>query len=427
MTLLDLSLPGTHDTLTYDLSTIVSDGGVDDMILFAQLLHKYEEKFPDSIEDFIRQQAQTQDLDVLEQLDNGVRFLDFRIMYEYSDDQPNWYSLHFMQSNSPAMIYMQQVRAWMDKHPQEIVVMWLSKHGGTNDVGESQYPKTPVAAKQQYWTQIQSLFTGVLTDFSVTKINETTVSDMILRNHRMVIYASDYEEFTSSSQFALDARLIDNQLGPSVDDEIAAQKWERERFANAAAIISADKAKQGFSLVSLSTGVPAASTVMAATIRFLPSYNESQVQRCAAAFNIPGMDWCPQTLLDIAQLENFYKQITLEEAFVTPGWRFPNAIYINAVDWEGTIRTGTQVMWGAKRSLDSIPTHETAAYAYADTIILSNIQLGCGVKAGGAQPVQARVTACADLQKRYQDRREKNPLFLWNDAQFGRLADWPAA
>ena len=30
LTILDLSLPGTHDSLTYDLSTTISDGGIDD-------------------------------------------------------------------------------------------------------------------------------------------------------------------------------------------------------------------------------------------------------------------------------------------------------------------------------------------------------------------------------------------------------------
>jgi hypothetical protein len=30
LSLLDLSLPGTHDSLTYDLSLTTSDGGIDD-------------------------------------------------------------------------------------------------------------------------------------------------------------------------------------------------------------------------------------------------------------------------------------------------------------------------------------------------------------------------------------------------------------
>jgi hypothetical protein len=39
---LDLSLPGTHDSLTDDLSLVVSDGGIDDLLVLAELMHDYE-------------------------------------------------------------------------------------------------------------------------------------------------------------------------------------------------------------------------------------------------------------------------------------------------------------------------------------------------------------------------------------------------
>ena len=45
-TLLDLSLPGTHDTLTHDLSTKVSEGGIDDFVLLAEVLHNYTSIIP---------------------------------------------------------------------------------------------------------------------------------------------------------------------------------------------------------------------------------------------------------------------------------------------------------------------------------------------------------------------------------------------
>ena len=46
LTLLDLSYPGTHDTLTYDLSTIVSEGGIDDALILAEILHNYTSVIP---------------------------------------------------------------------------------------------------------------------------------------------------------------------------------------------------------------------------------------------------------------------------------------------------------------------------------------------------------------------------------------------
>jgi hypothetical protein len=105
--LLDLALPGTHDTLTYNLSLTTSDAGVDDYLLFAEVMHMYTSIIPDEIEDFIRQQAQTQAIRISDQLNNGVRFIDFRQMYEYSDEHPEWFSLHFVQSLNIAKVYFQ--------------------------------------------------------------------------------------------------------------------------------------------------------------------------------------------------------------------------------------------------------------------------------------------------------------------------------
>eukprot|EP00051_Salpingoeca_urceolata_P020692 m.313741 g.313741 ORF g.313741 m.313741 type:complete len:150 (+) comp19664_c0_seq23:4575-5024(+) len=77
-TILDLSLPGTHDTLTFDLSTTVSDGANDLPPDVAWVLHEFHDFVPGH---FIRDQAKTQGLNITEQLENGIRFLDFRIMF----------------------------------------------------------------------------------------------------------------------------------------------------------------------------------------------------------------------------------------------------------------------------------------------------------------------------------------------------------
>lgn len=414
MTLLDLTLPGTHDTLTYNLSTTVSDGGADDMLKLAEVLHEYADVVPEGIEDYIRQQSQTQAIDITSQLNNGIRFIDFRMMYEYSDPVPEWYSLHFMQSRDTALTYFKAIRKWLDAHPKEVVVLWLSKHGSECAVGEDQYPKTPIDVKQEFWQQITNVFDGLLVDFTLTQLNSTSINTMLSREHRVAIYASDYAELTNYSPYALDGCLVDNHLGPDVTDEPAALEWERSIFSSAEATKTANKPMQKFYLVSLSTGVPAEQMVLAAKIRFRP-YNETDVANCAAAFNIPGMNWCPETLLDIGQLENYYKQISLEETINTDGWGFPNAIYLNSLDWAGTIRTGTQVLWGADRE-GSDPKHKTSAYAYADTLILFNLKQAC----------EGQVSqTCDDLRDILNERRATYPAIYWEDATFGRLVNWP--
>lgn len=41
----------------------------------------------------------------------------------------DWYCLHFGETNNKAMYYLTAAREWMDAHPSEIVIFWISRHG----------------------------------------------------------------------------------------------------------------------------------------------------------------------------------------------------------------------------------------------------------------------------------------------------------
>jgi hypothetical protein len=425
-TLLDLSLPGTHDTLTYDLSTTVSEGGMDEALRLAELLHKATPVVPDFIEDYIRSGAQCQDLSITQQLDAGMRFLDIRMMLEYSDSPSEWYSLHMMQSRAPSLQYFAEIRRWMDAHPSEVVVMWLSKHGNECATGEDQYPKVSVEQKQSFWGEILSVFDGVTADMSQTLLNETSVGTMVKRNHRAVFYVADYLEMTgyaadTTPRYALDSCLIDNQLGTSGYTE-AIQK-QRDTYAGANARKAADKTEQRFYLVSLAGNMD---YTHAALIKFSPfdvlADDAALTAKCAATFGLEGMDWCPETLLDGSQLSNYYAQVALGELVqkVQAGdfsSGLPNAIYINAVgSIEGTIRTGTEVLWGRNRSPDA--AHAQQGYAYADTFVLYNVLKAC---AAADKSISSDCQKYSDLLK---ERIEANPVLLWDDAVYGRLSSW---
>jgi hypothetical protein len=116
-TLLDLALPGTHDSLSYDLDLVVAEGGIDDENALAEILHIATELHlvSGAVEEFVRNQSKTQGLTITQQLDAGVRFIDLRVMLTGGD----WRSLHFMQSKQTAVVYLKQLRAWMNAHPTE--------------------------------------------------------------------------------------------------------------------------------------------------------------------------------------------------------------------------------------------------------------------------------------------------------------------
>ena len=153
-----ITLPGTHDSLSYDLSLTVSEGGIDDQQKISEWLRRLSIIEPNEIEEFIRLQAATQKLDIIQQLDNGIRFVDLRIELEHksvgdSNDATSesaWYSIHCLQSNYEVDHYLRLIHSWMTEHPNEIIVIFLSRRGGTDAVGEDAYPNTPLEEKRQF-------------------------------------------------------------------------------------------------------------------------------------------------------------------------------------------------------------------------------------------------------------------------------------
>jgi hypothetical protein len=148
-TVMDVSLPGTHDSLTYDLSLTISQAATDTSSFqwLLDWLHRetqHAQLVPGQLEDFVRRQAQTQKLTVQQQLDQGICFFDLRIMQEEEEKSlkeeeeqqqqtaAEWYSIHFLQSKQIVTVYWKQIRQWLDEHPSELVVLWLSREGNPN-------------------------------------------------------------------------------------------------------------------------------------------------------------------------------------------------------------------------------------------------------------------------------------------------------
>lgn len=423
-TLLDLSLPGTHDSMTFDLSTTFSDGANDLPPVVSWVLHEFRDLAPGP---FVRNQSKTQGLNMTEQLQSGVRFMDFRIMFSAPPNGSasaahDWFCLHMMESNNRALEYLTEARRFMDTHPGELLVLWLSRHGSACLSGQGQYPDVTAAQKRAFWAQIETLFDGMLLDSRTQAPNVTTYQEMVATGRRVVIYAADYAAFTGNSSLAIDSCLIDNQLGSDMTDEPRNLPSLLAAFRSANATKMADKRQNRFYLKSLAGGPPSTQIAYAAEAHFLPPARQAAEKKCAALFHIPGMDsWCPMTLQAAAQLENYYNQIALD-AVITQGLHLPNAIYINAVDLGGTIRTGTAVFGVDAEWLHPAPVsddHATTGFAYVDTFILYNVRRIC--QASSPAPV-----ACASLIATLEKRRTAYPLLTWADPTHGRLVGWPA-
>eukprot|EP00299_Pterocystis_sp_00344_P009273 c3854_g1_i1.p1 GENE.c3854_g1_i1~~c3854_g1_i1.p1 ORF type:complete len:352 (+),score=99.66 c3854_g1_i1:368-1423(+) len=335
-------------------------------------------------------------------------------MWTSSDSKWDWYCLHFMQSNQKAIEYLKLIREWMDQHPNEIVVMWFSKHGDECAVGQAQYPDVPQEHKMEFWNQILQVFDGLLFNTTVSQLNQTSIGDLIQRNHRLVLFAADYVEFTSASPLALDSCLIENWHNESITDEQKNFDFQLCTFSNSS--IRADaKANSRFFLLSMASSSPSDQLKNAFEIKYLPFDVDSRIAECDGAFNVPNITmWCPPTLMDISLLTNYYAQRTIEFAFEN-NWTFPNAFYIDAIDVNGTIRTGTDPINPLSATGSN---HDITAYAFVDTILAYNVRIGCA-------SLDSRNDDCQKLTDILEQRRAVYPYTQWSDTVCGRNVDWP--
>ena len=292
----------------------------------------------------------------------------------------------------------------------------------------------------------------------------------------MVTFATDYVEFTNSSQYALDGKRMSNWVhGDGAFDEAITLDVQRGYFQEAQERNSWAKEEGQYNLMGMNTEGTESQILGAFKDRFLKrSFAQSELlgllrsmiahlsqfmgifgelggllggmylsgllDSCAKDVNIPGITvWCPSTLLEVAQLSSYYDQIALEEAFlasfispntversdIRPTAAFPNAIYLDGLDIEGTIRTGTSLKGEADDENDV--SHAFTRYAYVDTIVSYNAEVACRSKnrilQGGS--FAAGDKGCFQLRRLVAQRRQRHPLQRWNDVEHGRQQDWP--
>lgn len=357
------------------------------------------------------------------QLDSGIRFLDFRIMYTQAPDKDrgakDWYCLHGCQTKKTSLEYLTQLKDWLVAHPTEIVVLWSSRHGDTRISGTDQYPDTTPADRQLFWRQVEALFGSLLFDTAAAPLSAVPVKELRARGQRLIWYAADWAEFTGNSTKAIDNKQIDNQLTGSITNERSGSASQIALFHSAAATRQKDKEADRFFLASMADSTPSTVLESAAELTFLPFIDKKRnTANCANVFNGDGgpnvTGWCPLTLMDCSLLANYWNQRTLEAAYQDPDSDFPNAIYIDAIDIGGAIRTGTQLINPLTKVHEPTSTaHNNTGYSYVATLVGANVKRLCRSDA-------APRAACSSALSEVEAERSRLPLQLWDDQMHGR-------
>ncbi|NXN76600.1 PLCX1 protein, partial [Himantopus himantopus] len=113
-----LYFTGSHDTMTYCLDKNSAVSGNESKLV--KFLNKC---MPCIVHPIIMKWSTTQVLTVTEQLEAGVRYLDFRIAHKANDPSMNLYFVHMVYTTVTVQDILWEVLRWLETHPQEVVIL----------------------------------------------------------------------------------------------------------------------------------------------------------------------------------------------------------------------------------------------------------------------------------------------------------------
>jgi len=355
---LDLPLPGTHDTLTYDLDTTMSsvaDGApkwvpkVLDVLRDLGLDHLLDEIFK-----IVNTQAITQKLTVVEQLDAGMRFLDLRVSYEDRQEAKGWYGYHFTITKHPFETYLKEIQAWLESHPKEFLMLALTHHGN-GCVGLSPFSSNSTKAKAlgEMKTMLDSAFGSMLIDDN--KANTTTLGEYMRRGRRVLLYVAEPELLGMGLSHC--TQVNQHSTGADVTEYLKAKdggyKWQQSLFSSGRSVNEQYIKENSVHLISGATSsndcLGTASIAYQIALKFsdnlLKVYSLQVMLRECFKLGLVKMSRAtmdlPLTLVDYGWLTNFYSAPMMRYAMEAGGvWALPPVMYLDMVGKNGTFTWG---------------------------------------------------------------------------------------
>ncbi|KAM3592753.1 uncharacterized protein V6R79_024490 [Siganus canaliculatus] len=117
-----LVIPGSHDSMSYDLDVNSSIVEPDRLKRFSRIYCARK---------IMCKWATTQEESIVGQLDAGVRYLDLRIARKPNDSNPTrLYFYHGLYTRTDVETVLRAINDWAEKHPKEILILALSHFKG---------------------------------------------------------------------------------------------------------------------------------------------------------------------------------------------------------------------------------------------------------------------------------------------------------
>ncbi|XP_068439928.1 PI-PLC X domain-containing protein 1-like [Clinocottus analis] len=120
--LYDLAIPGSHDSMSYDLD-------IDSPIIEPDRLKILSKIY--CARKIVRKWATTQEETITKQLDAGVRYFDLRIARKARDSNATQlYFHHGLYTHTDVETVLKEIKDWAERHPKEILILALSNFKG---------------------------------------------------------------------------------------------------------------------------------------------------------------------------------------------------------------------------------------------------------------------------------------------------------
>jgi len=332
-------------------------------------------------------------MDVVDQLNAGVRSLDFRMIWTAPADKlsfhrHDWYVNHRIQSAQTALSYLTRIRDWMQQHTGEVVRMTISRHG------DSVYPFTPLEALQGFYHNLTQLFGDLLVNRTAHPASTTPISELVASGSRMLITLSDYMNMTKGG-----SELVQDESLDIACCSVLPQ-WASLNASMEAAAQSCFAPADRKHLKELVVGSDPSQEVYATAIEIffaspLKILDSKLIQKCVNQIGFSALSgkWCPASIKEFNWLQQYYAQFLFENA-LSQSLVFPNDIFVDDLGPGGTMQIG-----------------RGKGYALMDTVVLANVKRACATH---EHPL------CAEVKAALQQRRAVNPLQVWHDPDQGR-------
>ncbi|XP_024905802.1 PI-PLC X domain-containing protein 1 [Pteropus alecto] len=160
-----LSIPGSHDTMTYCLNrkSPISPNE-------SRLLRLLAKVLPCITQPVVLKWSVTQALNVTEQLDAGVRYLDLRVAHMLEGSARNLHFVHMMYTTALVEDTLTEISEWLENHPREVVILACRNFDGMtadlheylvtcikNIFGDMLCPRGEVPTLRQLWARGQQV------------------------------------------------------------------------------------------------------------------------------------------------------------------------------------------------------------------------------------------------------------------------------